>query len=210
MEAQAKHDTVLDIGAEHLGRIYAEALLAAAGQGGVSDLVVEQLRQVVHEVVVPHPALGAALASPRIDAAEKGRVLDRLFAQRIDPMLLRFLKVLAQRGRLGFLSAISDAAKELRDQQLQRTTAEVCTAVPLTDDLRSTITERLSQHLGKGVILREKVDPSLLGGLVVRVGDTVYDSSVSGQLSMMAKRTQSVFARRLMERADRFSAPTSS
>lgn len=209
METEVRHDTVLDTGAEHLGRIYAEALLAAAEKGSVCDLVVQQLQELVDECLANHPQLAAALQSPRVDVKEKAKVIDRLFASQVDPTLLRFLKIVAQRGRLGFLRPIASAARSLRDEQLGRASVEVRSAVPLTDELRSSIGSRLGQFLGREVVLREKVDPSVIGGLVIRVGDTVYDSSVAGRLSSMAKKTQLAFSKKMMEQADRFgTAPT--
>lgn len=206
METEVRHDTVLDTGAEHLGRIYAEALLAAAEKGAVCDLVVEQLQEIVRDCLDPYPHLAAALQSPRVDVKEKARVIDRLFGTQVDPTLLRFLKIVAQRGRLGFLRPIATAARTLRDEQLGKATVEVRSAVPLTVDLRDAICSRLGQFLGREVALREKVDPAVIGGLVIRVGDTVYDSSVSGRLSSMSKKTQQAFSKKLLEQANRFSA----
>jgi F-type H+-transporting ATPase subunit delta len=204
VEQQVRQETVFDTGAEHLGRVYAEALLAAADKAGVADTVVDQLNQLVTDVLSDHPTLAEAFASPRVSAEEKSRILDRLLGDKIDNVLLRFLKVVAIRGRLGQVRHIASAARELRDQALGRTTATVTSAVPLDDALRHQVIERLSASLGSQVSLREKVDPDLVGGLVIRVGDTVYDSSVSGQMSKMAKNTQRVFARKLMENAARF------
>lgn len=206
MEQQGRHETVFDTGAEHLGRVYAEALLAAADKAGVADLAVEQLDQLVSNVLLEHPQLASAFASPRVSVEEKSRILDRLFSDKLDPMVLRFLKVVAARGRLGYVQYISSAARTLRDESLGRKVARVTSAVPLDDALRNQVVERLSASLNSQIVLRERVDPSLIGGLVIRVGDTVYDSSVAGRLNGMAKKTQQAFARKLMENKDRFAA----
>ncbi len=206
MDQNVRHETVFDTGAEHLGRVYAEALLAAASRSGVADLVVDQLQAIITDVLQAHPSLAAALASPRVDASEKKRIIDRLFTNQLDSTLLRFLKVVADRGRLGYLRNIASSARSLRDEALGRAVAEVRSAVPLTDELRSSISQRLSASLGKQVVLREKVDTALIGGLVIRVGDTVYDSSVSGRLATMAKKTRHTFARKMLENAGRFSS----
>lgn len=208
MEEQPRHETVLDTGAEHLGRIYAEALLAAADKAGVADLVVDQLQEVVRDVLANHPNLAAAFASPRIEASEKARLIDRLFGDKLDTTLIRFLKIVAQRGRLGYLNAISSAARNMRDEALGRTLAEVRTAVPLTDELRKSIADRLGKQLQRKVVLREKVDPNVIGGIVIRVGDTVFDSSVAGRLNSLSKRTRQSFARTLMEQSARFANPS--
>lgn len=208
MEQQGRQETVFDTGAEHLGRVYAEALLAAADKAGNADVAVVQLEQLVSGALTEHPALASAFASPRVSAEEKSRILDRLFADQLDPMVLRFLKVVAGRGRLGYVRNIAAAARSLRDETLGRSVALVTSAVPLDDALRGLVIERLSAVLNREVVLREQVDPALIGGLLIRVGDVVYDSSVAGRLNGMAKKTQQVFARKLMENSDRFATPS--
>jgi F-type H+-transporting ATPase subunit delta len=205
VEQQGLHDTVFDTGAEHLGSVYADALLRAADKAGIADTAVEQLEAVVSDVINQHPDLAEAFASPRVSVDEKSRILDSLFGSQLHPVVLRFLKVVAGRGRLGYVRNISSSARALRDETLGRQIAQVTSAVPLDDTLRQQVIDRLSASLNKQVVLREKIDPSLVGGLVIRIGDTVYDSSVAGRLTGMAKKTQKAFARKLMENSERFS-----
>lgn len=207
VEPNVRRETVFDTGAEHLGRVYAEALLAAATTGGAADQVVDQLVEIA-EVLDQHPHLDAVFSSPRIDSEEKQRVIDRLFASQVHPTLLHFLKVTARRGRLGYLRHIARAADDIRDVRMGRLVAEVRSAVPLTDDLRHSVRARLGEAMHREIVLREKVDPQIIGGLVIRIGDTVFDTSVANRLSGMAKRTRQAFARRMMEHAGRFAEET--
>lgn len=204
MEETVKHETVLDIGAEQLGRTYGTALLAAAASAGATDEVLAQLGEVVDNAIGASPALAAVFASPRVREEEKQRIIDRLFGDQLHPVLLRFLKVTARHGRLGYLAAIRRAADDQRDEVLGIAVAEVRTAVPLTDEMREQIRQRLEVVLSRKVRIREQVNPSLVGGVVVRVGDTVFDGSVSNRLQMMARQVRTAVARRLVERADMF------
>ena len=179
MTEAVKHETVLDTGAEQLGKTYARALLGAAKTAGVVDQVIEQLGQLVDEYLESSPQLRAAMASPRIDEDEKVRVIDRIFADEFDPVLVKFLKVMGSRGRLGYVKAVRDAADEIHDEMLGRVTASVQTAIPLDDALRAQISDQLGSLMNKQVRLRESVDPDLIGGMVIRVGDRVFDSSVA-------------------------------
>src|SRR6056297_3157475 len=206
MKEPIKFDTVLDTGAEQLGRTYASALLGAASAADTVEAVLDDLRGVVDEALAGNPAFAAALQSPQISAEEKTRVLERVFGEQVHPLLLRFLKVMAQRQRLYYLPAIRRAAENLYDEHLGRVVAEVRTAVPLDDGLRSQTAERLEGVLAKRVRLQEVVDETVLGGLVVRVGDTVFDGSVSGQLTAMARETRRGVARRLLESVDSFAS----
>jgi F-type H+-transporting ATPase subunit delta len=194
-DANGGHATP-DTRAEQLGRVYARALLGAAGKADAVDAVVDQLSEFVREGL-KHPSLREALASPRIKADEKIRVLERLLRGKVHDRLLNFLKVVAQRDRLAELPEIQRAAVRLRDDLRGRLVVEVQSAEPLTDELRGVIKSQLSKRFDKAVELREQVDEKLLGGLIVRVGDTVYDSSVEGRLNALSKAMKAGFAKRL-------------
>lgn len=202
MNDTAKHDTVLDTGALQLGRVYAGALIAAAQADQSTDQVVDQLDQLVGVVLKDNQSLAEVFASPRVESEEKIRVIDRLFADKVHPTLLKFLKVLAHRGRLGYLREIQVATDEQVNQMKGRVIAHVTTVTPLTDELRKTVQQRLSQALGKEVVLHEEINQDLLGGLVVRVGDTVFDSSVAGRFAQATQNAREAFARRLLTDAD--------
>ncbi len=206
MSEAVKHETVLDTGAEQLGKTYARALVGAAKNAGVTDKVIEQLGTLVDDYLNPSPQLRAAFASPRIDEEEKSRVIDKLFGQNFEPVLVKFLKVMAGRGRLGFVNAVRDAADDIHDEMLNRVVATVQTAVPLDDALRSQITDQLASRMHKQVRLRESVDPDLIGGMVIRVGDRVYDSSVANRLNKMARRTRDGFSSQILQRFEQFTS----
>jgi F-type H+-transporting ATPase subunit delta len=197
------HATVLDPGGKQLGRIYAQALLSAALKENAIDDVVDQFGALV-DGLLEHPVLKEVFASPRIKDEEKLRVIDRLFANRISPLLLRFLKVVASRHRLGYLVEMSQAAFEMRDEAAGRVVAHVRTATPLTDQLRGEVVSQISNLVAREVRLRETVDPSLLGGIVVRVGDAVYDGSIAGRLQRMSKSVRATVTTRLAQQAGNF------
>jgi F-type H+-transporting ATPase subunit delta len=200
MNEAAEHDTVLDTGAEQLGRTYARALLGAAQNAGIADKIIEQLGSVVDEYLAVSPPLRAAFASPQIDDNEKIKVIDRLFGDGFDPLLVKFLKVMAGRGRLAHVDAVRAAADAIHDEMLGRLVATVETAVPLDDALRSNIEEQLGSIMQKQVRLSESVDPELIGGMVIRVGDRVFDSSVSNRLDALARRARNGFSSQLLQR----------
>ena len=84
---------------------------------------------------------------------------------------------------MGWLRGIQVSASAIRDEQLGRIRVVVTSAYALTGDQQKTIAAKLGQTLGKEVVLEEKVDPSLLGGILIRVGDQVFDGSVLGKMS---------------------------
>jgi len=198
------HETVLDTGAEQLGKIYAQALIGSAHSAGVADEVIDQLGRFVDDCLAKNPQLVLAFASPRIDEVEKGRVIDRLLGGEFHPVLIKFLKVMARRGRLGYVAAVRKAADALLDGMLGRIVAEVRTAVPLDGGLRQTVLDRISQSTGKEVRLVEVVDPRLVGGMVIRIGDTIFDGSVANQINKLSRNVRSGFSRELLQRFENF------
>ncbi|MGI9474942.1 MAG: ATP synthase F1 subunit delta [Rubripirellula sp.] len=206
MNEAATHDTVLDTGAEQLGKTYARALIGAAQNAGVADEVIAQLGALNDEYLAGSPQLRAAFSSPQIDEAEKTRVIDRVFGDEFHPVLVKFLKVMAGRGRLGHVDAVRAAADDMYDEMLGRVVASVQSAVPLDDALRSQITDQLGSIMQKQVRLRESVDPDLIGGLVIRVGDRVFDSSVSNRLDKIAHRAKDGFSSQILHRFGEFTS----
>ena len=197
-----KHETVMDTGAERLGKTYAQALLAAAAKAGTTDTIVEQLNQLVDDYLGSSPQLAAAFSSPRIDGDEKNRIIDKLFGGEFDPMLITFLKVMASRDRLGYVAAVRDGVLDQFDELSGQVLAKIRTAIPLDESLKTQITEQLGGALGKKVRLQEVVDADLIGGMVIRIGDTVFDNSVANQLDGIAKRAKEGFSSKLSEKFD--------
>lgn len=206
MTEAAKHETVLDTGAEQLGTTYARALIGAAKNAGAVDQVLAQLGKLVDDYLGGSPQLRAAFASPRVEQDEKIRVIDRILSDEFHPILVKFLKVMAGRGRLGYVDAVRNAADDIHDEMMGRVLASVQTAIPLSDALRSQITDQLGALLNKQVRLRESVDPELIGGMVIRVGDKVFDSSVSNRLNKMARRTRDGFSSQILHRFAQFTS----
>jgi F-type H+-transporting ATPase subunit delta len=205
--AKSKHDAV-DLSRQHLGAVYAKALLGAAEKADQAEQVLSELDSLVGDVLVKLPQLDAAFASPRIGADEKKALIDKAFAGRISTTLLHFLKVLAQHGRLDALRAILTAAKKLYNELRGRVEVTVQTAHPLSNPVRERIVARLTQMLGREVVLSTQINEDLLGGLVVRVGDTVYDGSLAAQLRQMQEVTLEHTTQSIRESLERFAVST--
>ncbi len=178
-----QHETALDGDQQQVGALYAKALLGSAGDA--VDAVVAELEAVVSECLTNHPQLEQALASPRISLEQKETMLDRIFNGRIDGKLLNFLKILCRRGRIDSLRAIQVSATVMREEQLGKQRVTVTSAQALSDEQRAQIEQRLQQAYGIDAILIEKIDGSLLGGIVLRIGDQVLDGSVLGKLQSL-------------------------
>ena len=202
--AETSQRTTIDPRRQQIGAVYAKALLGAAETAGQTDAVAEELESLVTDVLDKLPHFHAALASPRIGHEEKIALIDRAFAGRMSPVLLNFLKVLSRHGRLDCLRAIAEAAEKLLNELRGRVEVWVTTAAPLSNPLRDQIVTRLSALLAQEVVLKTQLDPEMLGGLVVRIGDTVFDGSVSARLIQMRQAAVDKTAARFRQSLERF------
>lgn len=189
MSESKQTTTVFDDESMHVGQVYAKALLAATEAVGNVDVMVTQFESFVHDVLDKQPALEAALANPKLASEEKIRVLDKAFAQNMDITLLKFLKVLAIRRRFGAIRSVYQSVSNLRDEAIGRLRILVTTAQPIDAAALESLKSKLANIFKKEVILNTKVDASVLGGLLIRVGDVVYDGSVDGQLKQLRAAT---------------------
>ena len=175
-----------------VARRYALALYQEAEAQGQVDTVDADV-ETLHSALNGSRELEAVFASPIISREKKEAVLGRLFNGKVSDLTLRFVGLMVQKQREELLPATVRAYATLRDERLRITEATVTSAQPLASDEADRLRQRLEAQTGKTVRMRMHVDPALIGGLVVRVGDVVYDRSVSHQLKPL--RAQ------LMERA---------
>ena len=186
-EPTNKIPTVFDSEEQHVGEVYAKALLNVAAKEGMVDGVVDQLESLVQDVLNKNPKLDLVISNPKMPVEAKIEMLDRVFKGKLHGTLLTFLKVLARRQRLHSLRAVQTSASNLRDEWAGRIQVAVTVSSPLSAESEAALIKSLKSVFKKEIRLQTKVDPSILGGLVVRVGDTVYDSSVDGQLASLRK-----------------------
>lgn len=183
--AEAHASTPLDAARERVGAVYAQALVAAAEAQGVTPQLLADFDALVDDLLGRLPQFEQFLASPRIRLEEKHRLLELAFATRMSPLLLNFLKVLARHGRLDALRQIRTAAHQAYDARSGRVQVSVQSATVLDGTARTQIEQHLTVALGCPVRVRYAVVPQLLGGLLVRVGDTVFDGSLDNRLERM-------------------------
>lgn len=189
-EKVSKIATVFDSEEQHVGQLYAKALLQAASSDGQVDIVVDELESFVGDVLAKSASMETILSNPKMSADEKIGILDRVFSASMNGTLLKFLKVLCRRQRMQFVRAIARSAADQRDELAGRMQVEVITSTGLSDASAAALASKLSGIFKKEVRLNPRLDPNILGGLVVRVGDTVYDGSLDGQLKLLRKETK--------------------
>jgi|CXWL01.1.fsa_nt_gi F-type H+-transporting ATPase subunit delta len=140
-------------------------------------------------MVSEHAVLRDTLKNPGVPAAAKRRVIEELSGRlSLASPLAKLLLMLADRDRLMILSDLSDVYQERLREHQRILQAEVTTAAPLEAEPAAALRQRLQDATGRQVTMTMKVDPALIGGLVARIGGTVYDGSVSARLTKMRER----------------------
>jgi F-type H+-transporting ATPase subunit delta len=166
-----------------VARVYAQALLDVGRDQNRMDALGAQLEQVAAGVYA-EPNLCTFLESPVVDAQAKKRALVALRGK-LDDALVNFLCLLVDKNRIGALDSIAGAYRDLADAAAGRVRVRALTAVTLPDDLRERLVTTVTATLKQECVLETAVQEDLLGGLVIEVGDKVYDGSVRRALRRM-------------------------
>jgi F-type H+-transporting ATPase subunit delta len=172
-----------------IARNYAEALfMAAEAQGAESVERYARLMDAVAGAVQADARIAIALESPRVAKTVKAQLLERALTDVATPEFVRFLQAVVRRGRQGLFGDIAREYQGLVDVKLNRAHA----GVTLIDDpdfaLEREIVERLGKAIGKEIRAHFRADRSILGGVVVRVGDRVFDGSLRRKLALLRRR----------------------
>ena len=180
--------------AEGIGRNYAEALLTLAKKhdeveewGGLIDAIAGGMRE--------DQTLRTFLESPKLSAAHKIEILEKALGRRVPPVFLRFVETVINKRRQMLIPEIASAYRLLIDQAENRVHATVTVATEPTDPERDALARQLSRLFGKRVVPHITRNPAILGGVIVKIGDTVMDGSVRKRLSILRQRMLSTVGR---------------
>ena len=170
-----------------IARNYAEALLALARKAG--DLQAwGRLIDDVANAMERDDRLRRFLEAPQVSADEKNAVLSKAYEDRAPRLFLRYLQQLVKNRRQLLIPEIANEYRNLVDEVEGRVHAQVTLARDVDDEQRAAIARQLSHTLGKPVVPQIRINPNILGGIIVRVGDRVMDGSVRRRLGILRTR----------------------
>lgn len=175
-----------------VSRKYARAFFEAVKASGKTRETLTQLQSVSAVLESDHPDLRALLSHPRISPDRKAELVNKVFSSEVSADALRLLQVLARRGRFTHLPGILTALDAMVLESEGKARAVVTSAVPLDEKQKQDLLHRLGTMTGRFIDLSLKVDPSLIGGLVIQVGDRLVNGSVKFQLERLREGLKSV------------------
>lgn len=167
-------------------RRYAEAAFGIAERDATIPAWLEQLD--VAAGLLSDERASRVLANPAIPASERIEVADKILGDRVSGPVRNLVGLLLRRGRADLLPSVAREYRRLYDRHEGITTALVTSAAPLKDDESDALRDRLAGMTGGRIELRFEVDPTILGGVVVRLGDRLIDGSVRGRLERLRAR----------------------
>ncbi|MCS6950249.1 MAG: ATP synthase F1 subunit delta [bacterium] len=167
-----------------MARRYARALFNAAVQQQMVEEVGNSFRELLH-TLEEQPALRQLLLNPLMARERKQQLVQQALAGKVHPLLVSLLNVMIRKRRENVLEEVFHEYGKLYDEHLGILRVQAISARPIDELQERALVRSLEQRTGKTVVLDKQVDPSLIGGIVVRIGDTVIDGSVHGQLQRL-------------------------
>lgn len=175
-----------------LARRYAQALFLSSQEKDLLDQVQEELKLFV-ETMDGSKELSQIMDRELIPPEDKKAIIEKVFTGKISSQTVNFLKLVVDKRREKYLREMLAEYTALADTARNMLEAEVKTAAELSPQQQETIKKGIAAFTGKDVRLKVEVDESLLGGVVIKIGDRVYDGSARQQLSSLKKRLESVY-----------------
>ena len=170
---------------EELAQVYARSLLQAALEHGKLDELREQLGQFA-DALNQNRELAVFFFSPYFSTAEKRQALDTLL-DGADELFINFLALLIENHRMPVIFRIRDEYERLWDEENRTLPVEITSAIALDDATTESLGKTIGERAGRKVTLAARVDPDILGGIIIRVGNSILDASIRNRLEQLRR-----------------------
>lgn len=177
--------------AKLVAKRYAEALFEVAAESQNLEQVKEEI-QFVAEVFESNPELKTIFTHPRLSKSEKKSMLEELFKDKVSESVLNLCYITVDKGREGYLAEISEEYTVLSNSEQGIVEAVALTAVSMSKDELSALEDKLSEQFNKRIQLSNKVDESVVGGVLLKVGDKVIDGSLKGRMDSIERELKNI------------------
>ncbi|MBE6925596.1 MAG: ATP synthase F1 subunit delta [Ruminococcaceae bacterium] len=167
--------------------IYAQSLFSLGAEEHISDLLLTEMES-VRDIFSAEPDFVKLLSLPSLSKEERTGMVDHCLRGKVHPYLLNFLKILTERGLISQFSKCCDVYREIYNEDNGILTANVVSAVALTEEQKAALKDKLDKRTGKNVQLCCKIDPDCIGGIRVDYENQRIDGTISGRLASMAEQ----------------------
>jgi F-type H+-transporting ATPase subunit delta len=170
---------------------YARALLALSDERSRTPEVANDLEG-IRQSLLESPETRQFFASPAVKHEERDGLIDRVIRPRVQPLVGDFIRLLSAKGKLALLGEICEAFDQLLDERLGKVEVDVTVASRLDSQQLESVRQRVSQAIRRDAVVHQYVDESIIGGIIIRVGDQVIDGSLRAQLDAVKAKLLAV------------------
>lgn len=177
--------------AKLVGKRYAEALFEVALELNKLEQFKEEIIA-ISDVFENEPKLKTIFLHPKLSKSEKKDIVNSLFKDKISQQMLNLMYIVIDKGRERYIKYIKDEYVDLANEKQGIVEAVAVTAVPMEEVEKIKLQNKLTEKLGKNIILKNVIDKEIIGGVLIKIEDKVIDSSIKGQLDMIQKELKNV------------------
>lgn len=176
-----------------LEKVYADALFELAEEQNILDCVAEEM-DALSGIFADNEDFVKLLSAPTLQENEKKTMLSKAFEGKICETLFNFINVLCDNGRIKYFNSVAVQFKEMYNEKNGIMEVVAVTTQPLSDTLREKLVDKLVKISGKKIVLVEKIDATIMGGIVLKYNNTQIDASVKSRLDNMRQQIDSIIA----------------
>ncbi|WIV12180.1 F0F1 ATP synthase subunit delta [Proteiniborus sp. MB09-C3] len=180
--------------AELIGKRYAEALYEVALELDKLEEFKEEIKA-ISQILKSEPKLKTIFEHPKLSKDEKKDIINSIFKERVSQEILNLCYIVIDKGRETHLTGISEEYTRLSNEKQGIVEARAITAVPMEDEEMKKLEKQLSKKLDKKVLLSNEIDSTVMGGVLVKIGDKIIDSSIKGRFEELYKDLNNVRVR---------------
>lgn len=166
---------------------YADALVKTAKDGKLTFEKISADLNLINEILNQSKDLNEVLINPVVSVENKKDIIDRVFSNEIDTLIINFIKVLVDKGRFDAFGEILNSYNKALDDTNNISRIDVTSAVEMTEEAKSRLKNKLEEKTGLNVILNLNINPGIIAGLVIKIGDNVIDMSLKHKLEDLSK-----------------------
>ena len=175
------------IGITTIADRYAEAILDLAQEKECLDYVKNDL-VTLSNTINQNADFKTFLEHPIIPNNDKKEIIETIFKESISPYVINLAKLLIDRNRIFILSAIAESFKKLFNKRFNIVVAHITTAIEVNESIKTSIQQKLKELLNKHVEIESKINPDIIGGVVIQIDDSIIDGSINGRLEAIKRQ----------------------